>query len=443
MDLEGLNETAIAAAAKLGVDDAVALTVSGKDRMIRFANNSATVAKRIEESELMVYLAKGRRRAIASTMNMEESSVKKFVGDLFASLGGQSEGEYVPLPKKALRFRPKAGLQDRKLLDAGEELPAIAERAISSSLKAGGRRSAGVVEASYVTWGILTTTGTRGTDARASITLNIRSFAGNDASGHGLSCSSTLAGLDPEEAGRRAGHDAKMMAEASEPEPGKYEVLLSPAVASNLVGEIASSASAFAVDAGVSYLADKIGNRVASKSFSLTDHGAVKGGLGGRAFDDEGVPTRSTKIVDHGKLKGYLHNLTTARKWKTETTGNAGLVSPRAWNLEVGAGDSSYEEMAKEIRRGIVLTSNWYTRFKNHRTGEFSTVPRDGAYLIEGGRVVKPLKGMRLSDDLQRIFSSVKMLSRQREWIEWWEVETPTLCPWILTEGVTITRAYE
>jgi PmbA protein len=97
----------------------------------------------------------------------------------------------------------------------------------------------------------------------------------------------------------------------------------------------------------------------------------------------------------------------------------------------------------KEIKRGIVLTSNWYTRFKNYRTGEFSTVPRDGAYLVEGGRAVKSLRGMRMSDDLQRMFSSVQALSRQREWIEWWEVETPTLCPWMLVDGVRITKAYE
>jgi len=98
--------------------------------------------------------------------------------------------------------------------------------------------------------------------------------------------------------------------------------------------------------------------------------------------------------------------------------------------------------MVRETKRGIVLTSNWYTRFKNYRTGEFSTVPRDGAYLVENGEVVKTLKGMRAGDDLQRLLSSVQLISKQREWIQWWEVDTPTLCPWLLIDGVTITRAY-
>lgn len=443
MDTDRLNETAIVSAKKFGVDDAVALTFSGKERMIRFANNSATVVNQVEESELLVYMAKDRRRAIASTSSVEESNMKRFVGDLFASLKGLPEGDYVPLPDKAHRYSPNPAAFDRKLADPGMDFAELAGRAISSSLKAGGRRSAGVIDSSATTCSILTSTGTKGTDARTSITLNIRSFAENDASGHGLSCSSTLAGFDPEEAGRRAGRDAKKMKRASEPEAGTYQVLLSPTVASNLVETIASSASAFAVDAGISYLAGKIGKKVASGSFGLTDHGFTKGALGGRGFDDEGMPTQSTGIIERGTLKGYLHNLTTARKWKAKTTGNAGLVTPRAWNIEVTAGDSSYDEMVGEIKKGIILTSNWYTRFKNYRTGEFSTVPRDGAFLVERGKVVRPLKGMRLSDDLQRMFTSVEMMSKQREWIEWWEVETPTLCPWMLIDGVKMTKAYD
>jgi PmbA protein len=442
LDLEELNDVAIGAAKRLGVDDAVALGSRSGDSMIRFANNSVTVVNRVEESELTVYLAKSRRRALASTSNLEPAAVRKFVGDLFSSMEGLPESDYVPLPDKPSRYAPSSQGYDRKLESIGDELPDMARAAIDSATAAGGKRSAGVISAGKGTVAILTTAGTRGVDSRTAITLNIRSFAEKDASGHGLSCSSSLAGFDPEEAGRRAGGGAKTMRNASEPEAGKYALLLSPTVASNLVETIASAASAFSVDAGTSYLADKLGKKVAAPSFSLTDHGVTKGGFGGRVFDDEGIETRSSKIIDGGVLRSYLHNLTTARKWKVKSTGNAGFVSPHPWNLEIAAGDCSYDEMLGEMKTGIVLTSNWYTRFKNHRTGEFSTVPRDGAYLVEHGKVVKPLKGMRMGDDLERMFSSVTLLSKRREWVQWWEVDTPTLCPWIMIEGGTITRAY-
>jgi PmbA protein len=442
MDLETLNEQAMSVAKGLKVDDAVALSSQSADSMVRFANDSATVVNRVEEAELVVYLAKDRRRAIAATSNLSATAVRRFVRDLFASMKGLPVSEYVPLPGRAMRFARSQVRHDKKLEDMDDELPGLAKVAIDSAREAGGRRSAGVINAGKGTVAILTSSGTKGSDSRTAITLNIRSFAENEASGHGLSCSSTLRGFDPKEAGTRAGEGAKSMRDASEPEAGKYEVLLSPTVASNLIETIAGAASAFSVDAGTSYLADKVGKRVASEAFSLTDHGVVEGGLGGRAFDDEGVPTRTNKIIEAGVLAGYLHNLTTAKKWNTKTTGNAGWVSPHPWNLEVGRGTSSFDEMVKEMKRGIILTSNWYTRFKNYRTGEFSTVPRDGAYLVENGKVVKSLKGMRAGDDQERIFSSVRLLSKDREWIQWWEVDTPTLCPWILVDGVSITRAY-
>ena len=443
MDLEGLNENAVTAAEKLGADDAVALSAKSAEGIIRFANNSVSVVSKVEEAELTVYVAKDKRKAIASTSNLDTSAVKKFVGDLFASLKGLPKSEYVPLPDKANKFAPTKTSFDKKLEDIDARLPAFAKSTIDSAIRAGGKRTAGVISAGKVTVAILTSTGTKGSDTKTAITLNVRSFAEKEASGHGLSCSSSLSHFDPEEAGRRAGENAKKMKDASEPEAGKYQVLLSPTVASNLVETTAAAASAFSVDAGTSYLTEKMGKKVASSSFTLTDHGVTGGGLGGRVFDDEGAKTRSNAIIQSGVLRTYLHNLTTAKKWKTSTTGNAGFVTPHPWNLEVSAGDSSFDEIVKEMKRGIILTSNWYTRFKNYRTGEFSTVPRDGAYLVENGKVVKALKGMRAGDDLQRLFSSVRLLSKHREWIQWWEVDTPTFCPWMLVDGVTITRAYE
>jgi len=442
-DLAGLAEVAISAASKLEADDAIALAIDGKARIVRFANNSLTVANQTEETELMVYLAKDRRTALAVTSNPVESDVRAFVADLFSSLSGLPETNQAPLPAKGGKFRPASGSYDDRITKGVDDLPALAKKAIDSSLSAGGRRSAGIISASTTSYSLLASNGTSGSDARSEITLNIRSFAEGDASGQGLSCSASMSEFDPAEAGRRAGGDAQKMVGASLPEAGDYEVLLSPTIAANLVGCVADASSAFSVEAGQSYLTDKLGKKVAAESLSLTDHGRMKGALGGRLFDDEGMPTSSTPVIERGKLNGYLHNLSTAKRWKTDTTGNAGILSPHPWNIEIGAGDAEFDEMVKGMKKGILLTNNWYTRFTNYRTGDFSTVPRDGAFLVEGGRVTKPLKGMRLSDGLERMFSSVRLVSKRREWIEWWEVETPTLCPWMLIDGVKITRAFE
>jgi PmbA protein len=444
MDRARLNEIAVSTAKRLKVDDAIALTASGTEKMIRFANNSLTVVSEIDETELFVYLAKDKKRMVASTSNPLEANVRSFVGKMFESLKGLTpQPDYAPLPSRSYRFQSRNGSYDRKLDSAEYAIPGLANEAIASSLAGGGERSAGALIASVSEYWILTSAGTEGQDRRGEMTLNIRSFSEGDASGHGLSCSANLAGFDPAGAGRRAGENAKQMVGAKDPEAGEYQVLMSPTVASDLINLIGGFASAFSVDAGISYLVQKLGHKVASENFSLTDHGTTSGGLDGRSFDDEGTPTQSTAIIENGILKSYLHNLTTANKSKTKSTGSAGLLEPRTWNLEVNAGDASYAEMVKSMKRGVILTSNWYTRFKNYRTGEFSTVPRDGTYLVENGKVVRPLKGLRVSDTLERMFSAVQMLSKSREWIQWWEVDTPTLSPWVLVDGVKITRAYD
>jgi PmbA protein len=438
------NEFGVRVAKRLGADEAILSTIISDERMARFANSSVTVTKSVKESGQMVYLAKGGRRIIGSSSNPERSSLERFIGLLYKSMMSlPKDPGYVPLPPRGRVYRPRPS-HDRKLERAESLLAGYVEEAIGAAESAGARRTAGSLEAGVTSRHTLSSTGMFGSDTSASILLNVRAFTDRDASGHGLSCAAAVRDFKPAVAGERAGAHSKRMRNARqlEGEAKTYQVLMSPTVASNLLGLVGEFASAFSVEAGTSYLADKLGKRVASESFDLTDIGRGDGCLHARTFDDEGQPTQSTKLIEGGVLKSYLHNLSTAKRFKTKSTGNAGLVEPGPWNLEVGAGDSTYDEMVREMRRGLVLTSNWYTRFKNYRTGEFSTVPRDGTYLVESGEVKAPIKGIRISDTLERMTSSIRLLSKEREWVQWWEVDTPTLCPWVLVDGVTVTKAF-
>jgi PmbA protein len=444
MGHEESNSFGLSVAKKLGADEAILITVISNERMARFANSSVTVSKNINESGQVVYLAKGGRRIIGSSSNPEKASLERFIELLYKSMMSLPKDQgYVPLPTRGRSYRPRPG-HDKRLEHAEGLLAAYVQEAIGSADAAGAKRTAGSLEAGVTSHHILSSTGIVGSDTSSKILLNIRAFTDKDASGHGLSCSATVRDFRPGMAGTRAGSHSKRMRSARQlTEGGKtFQVLMSPTVAANLLGLVGEFASAFSIEAGTSYLVDKMGKRVASAGLDLTDGGRVQGCLDPRTFDDEGQPTQSTKLIEKGVLKSYLHNLSTAKRFKTKSTGNAGLIEPGPWNLEVGAGDSGYEEMVKEMKRGLILTSNWYTRFKNYRTAEFSTVPRDGTYLVEAGEVRAPIKGVRISDTLERMFSSVRLLSKEREWVQWWEVDTGTLCPWVLVDGVTVTKAY-
>ncbi len=184
-----------------------------------------------------------------------------------------------------------------------------------------------------------------------------------------------------------------------------------------------------------------MGSQIASDKFTLIDDPTVTDSFGARAFDDEGTPTKRNVIIDEGVLKTYLHNSTTAKKFGAETTGNAGLISPHPWNLIVESGKKSLEELLAEIDQGIYVTNDWYLRYQNYRKGDFSTIPRDGMFLVKNGEISTSIRELRISDNMPRILQSIQELSKSRSWIKWWEVPIPTLTPHALIEDLNFTKS--
>ena len=131
----------------------------------------------------------------------------------------------------------------------------------------------------------------------------------------------------------------------------------------------------------------------------------------------------------------------TAKKYGVETTGNAGLISPHPWNLIVEPGEKSFEDLLAEIDRGIYVTNDWYLRYQNYRTGDFSTIPRDGIFLIRDGSIESSVRELRISDNMLRILRNIRDLSRTRRWIKWWEVDVPTLTPYAVIEDLNFTKS--
>ncbi|MEM2935408.1 MAG: TldD/PmbA family protein [Candidatus Thermoplasmatota archaeon] len=219
---------------------------------------------------------------------------------------------------------------------------------------------------------------------------------------------------------------------------GKYKVLFSPLAFANLSSNFADFSSAFLVKSGYSFMDKKIGKKIANEKISIYDSGIEKNGLFSRKFDDEGVATRKTVIVKDGILKNYLHNSTTAKEYGKNTTGNAGIVVPTPWNTIIRKGDRKKEEMMEELN-GIFITNIWYTRFKNYRTGDFSTVARDMAFLVKKGEILYALKGIRISDNIEKIFKNIEEISKERKQIYWWETSHPVFSPFAKVKNVNVT----
>jgi PmbA protein len=437
-NVEEIASLALNEGKNLGCSDVSVTASRSNDSQVRFSNNTITLVNNVRNVTLEVYVSKDKKKILGATYNPSEEGIKRFVRNLVASSNALPESEdYVPLPQGPFHYHGEANF-DPKVADA--PLVDYVKQAIDSGLHAGAKRVSGSLNTRSSEQFILTTGGASGRDRQSKMLLNVRAFAGDNASGHGLSCTSYTSDFEPAKAGSTAGDYAKRSLNPKMITEGKYKVVFTPTVVANIL-PVASSASAFSIESGMSFLVDRIEQRVSVQTLEVSDHGVYHRGLGGAVFDSEGTPTGQTQIIGNGTFRSMLHNTTTAAKFGTKSTGNAGIVAPQPITTEFGIGDISLHDMIRETREGVFISNNWYTRFQNLRTGEYSTVPRDAAFRIENGELAEPLYGLRVSDSIPRQLNNIELISDERQWIEWWEVHTPTFAPAMMIGDVSITRA--
>ena len=397
------------------------------EKQVKFYNGKIEIIKEWNEHYMKIFMAKKDRKIAFNIDNPTKEKIKDAIEKNMKILSMIASSPFHG-------FQIKKGYKNNKRYDESvidnEKMIKIAEDALSK----GG--NAGIVFSSLTKENIMNTNGIMEEDKNSMIYLSSRSFYRNS-SAHDVSCSRSIDGIDASIASN-AYEIAKMAKERIKLKEGKYDVIFYPMAFANLISNLASFSSAFYVDAGYSFLQDKMNKKVGSNIVTIYDDGTAYDGIASRKFDDEGNATQKTMIIKNGVLQSYLHNSTTAYKYKTETTGNAGIIVPQPWNVFVETGDYSMEEMMKEFK-GIVITNVWYTRFQNYRNGDFSTVARDSIFYVENGEM-KRIKRARVSDNLHRILENVIALSKERKQIFWWEVETPVFTPYAMVKDVMITH---
>ena len=415
------------------LDKFIAREIERRSKQIRFYKNRIEVIKEWKIKVLELTLSKNGKVVGISIENANRDKLEKAIENADKVMKYLSP---IPLEIGVDENYINKKTFDKNVLD-NEKLLSKAEEAINYALEKG-KETAGTLYGIVEKIKIWNSEGIEQSDRNSMAYLSIRVFKENS-SAHEVSCSRKLEKID-EKVGRYAGELANMTKEAKKVKEGTYDVVLSPLAFSNLISYFSSFSSAFAVDAGFSFLKNKMGKKVANECISIRDSGIERDGIFSRKFDDEGVATRETSIVENGILKNYLHNSTTAKKYGVKTTGNAGIISPVSWNTLVMPGDYNKEEVIDEIN-GLIITNLWYTRFHNYMTGDFSTVARDIAFYAKNGEILHAVKGIRISDNLERILKNIVALSKEVKQIYWWETENPVFCPYAMVRNARITTA--
>jgi len=430
------TEALVKKAKSLGADEVIAKTTFGRYRQTRFSNNEVDIG--VAWNDYLTDIALAWKKRVVATQIRDFKDAERRIEQLFNLAKVSKENPlYGGVASGKFQYgKPSADKEVVDLEHSGHIRAAIqaAEQEARGRVDAGG-----TLIASYEKVYLVSSEGPMGHDARSAIELSIRAFSEREASGHGVSCSPTLKGFDPITAGRKAGEIAALARRPKGGEEGVYDVVFDPLFVGSMLGMYAMMSSAFYVMIRMSVFVDKLGEQVASSLVTLKDVPASYS-VAHRLFDDEGVPTRENIVIDHGVLKTLLHNTSTARLVGGQTTANAGLVVPTAWNMEMDGGDATKDDLFREVKRGLYLTNTWYTRFQNYATGDFSTIPRDGAFLLEDGEIKQSLKDIRLSDNALSLLKNVAGVSKERQHIHWWEASLPSLSPYVLIKNVHITK---
>ncbi len=165
---------------------------------------------------------------------------------------------------------------------------------------------------------------------------------------------------------------------------------------------------------GTSAFSGRIGQQVAAKGVTIVDDGTLAARRGSLNVDDEGTPTQCTTLIEDGCLRGYLQDKLNARLMGVKPTGNgrresfAALTMPRMTNTYMLPGQHAPEEIIASVDKGLYCR-NFGGGQVDITSGKF-VFSASEAYLIENGRITRPVKGATLIGNGPEVMTRVSMI---------------------------------
>lgn len=165
---------------------------------------------------------------------------------------------------------------------------------------------------------------------------------------------------------------------------------------------------------GTSAFSGKIGTQVAAKGVTVVDDGTLQNRRGSLNIDDEGTPTQCTTLIEDGILVNYMQDKLNAKLMNMSPTGNcrresyAHLPMPRMTNTFMLAGHHDPEEIIRSVKNGLYAV-NFGGGQVDITSGQF-VFSASEAYLIEDGKVTRPVKGATLIGNGPEVMQKISMV---------------------------------
>jgi len=382
---------------------------STETAFIRFALNGVTTSGFVANQSLGISVTKDKKTGNTSVDDFDEKAIKDAVqrAEQIAMISPGNPEDVPPVPKQKY-----SEVDNFVESTAAARNPVMAPhvKAVIDAAKSRGLVAAGYFERLAGYFGTANKEGNFGfgryTDA--SLSATVRNSAGTS-SGWASQPAVKIGDISGDWVGRTAAEKCLKWKEPVKLDPGKYTVVLEPTAVGDLVPLMAFSASARAAEEGRSFLSKKGGGTmVGEKMFPefITLHSdpfdkrypALPWGQGGLA-------SWPVTWVENGVVKNLFYD----RYWAMKS-GHA--PTPSFGNLILDGGEKSLEDLIAGVDRGLLVTLFWYIRVMNPQTVQLTGLTRDGLFLIEEGKVTKPVVNFRFNESPVRMLQNTVAMGR-------------------------------
>jgi PmbA protein len=400
--------------------DGLALVTRERSLMLRFAANRPTQSTGIDDVTVEIAVPLRGNVGRAATNAVDDGAL----ADCAARARAAAEAAEATHEGSFPGFDPSSKEMAVKSFDpATAELdPAIGGAALAEVFvvaEAHGIEAHGIwtVAEQDQAWA---TTAKGGSEVRSDAFMKVICIAPNGRSGYASQTAVAVGDLSPAALAERAALKAGGRGEPFELPAGSYPVVFEPHAAGwllDLLGETAFNGLAHVEGRGA--LVGRLGDKIAAPSINLSDSPTSTRTLP-RSFDAEGNQKAPLPLIQDGVAHAVAHDVRSAAVLGTTSTGHALTPGgdpggPHPTNLVLAGGGAHDEaELCSGVERGIYVTRLWYANVVRPKETLITAVTRDGTFLIEDGKVTRPLRDLRLTDSVLGILSRTQALTRDQ-----------------------------
>lgn len=377
---------------------------------IRFADNRITTSGSASDLSVRISSAFGRRAAVTTTNDVSDEGLERAVrqAESLARLAPENP-ERMPL-LGAQTYRDVGSYFGTTATTAAEARARAAGVALNAARNSEDLKAAGLLVTTAGMTAVGNNKGLFGYHARTGVDFSetVRTTDGTGSGWAGANHPDWNA-VNFRQVSQTAIGKARLSRNPTPIPPGQYTVILEPQAAGDLVSLMASAFDARAAEEGRSAFSKqgggtRLGEKIVDERVTLLSDPADPQLLDS-PFDDEGLPLRRQVWVDNGVLRTLPASRFWAEKEGMEPTGTAS-------SLKMAGGQQTLEQLIAGTERGVLVTRFWYIRPVNARTLLFTGLTRDGTFLVENGRIARPVTNMRFNESPLFMLNKLEAIGR-------------------------------